>query len=317
MTIRTWGYWTRAKLEVLDKYLRAFARASKGVSDRVYLDAFAGEGSGVDRLTGEEFAGSARIALDVDDPPFTKLRYFELASHAAALEWRLRSEYATRDIVVYGGDCNDTIPRALDDLRDFRWAPTFAFLDPDGMELAWATIQKLADHKRGYRPERSTKPEFKVEMWMLFPSGGLIRTLALDPEKLRDADAERATRLFGTEAWRPIYDARRAGEIDCSEARDRYVNLMRWRLQEDLGYEWTHPLEIKNVMGNPIYHMILATDNQAGTDIMSDLYTDAARRIPQMREEALAQQRAFRQERLFEVAMEVEPYRYEPPWNPE
>ena len=184
------------------------------------------------------------------------------------------------------------------------------------MELAWSTLQALSDYKRGYRPEGSTKPEFKVEMWMLFPSGGLIRTLALDPEKLREVDAERATRLFGTDRWRLIYDARRSGEIQGAVARDRYVNLMRWRLENDLGYQWTHPLEIKNLKGNPIYHMILATDNAAGTKIMSDLYTDAAKRIPKMREEALVQQNPVQQERLFEMEMEVEPYRYEPPWSP-
>ena len=69
---RTWGYWTQAKLQILARYLQAFATASKGVSERVYLDAFAGEGLGIDRLTGEEFKGSARIALDVADPAFTR-----------------------------------------------------------------------------------------------------------------------------------------------------------------------------------------------------------------------------------------------------
>src|SRR3989454_8488297 len=54
------------------RYLQAFATASKGVSERVYLDAFAGEGLGIDRLTGEEFKGSARIASDVADPAFTQ-----------------------------------------------------------------------------------------------------------------------------------------------------------------------------------------------------------------------------------------------------
>ena len=69
---RTWGYWTQAKLQILARYLQAFATASKGVSERVYLDAFAGEGLGIDRLTGEEFKGSARIASDVADPAFTQ-----------------------------------------------------------------------------------------------------------------------------------------------------------------------------------------------------------------------------------------------------
>jgi three-Cys-motif partner protein len=313
---RTWGYWTRAKLEILDKYLRAFARASKGASERIYLDAFAGEGRGIDRLTGEEFQGLARIALEVEDPPFTKLRYFELPPHAAGLERRLHEEYPDRDVVVYPGDCNEAITEVLADLKDFKWAPTFAFLDPDGMELAWSTLEVLADHKKGYRPKGSDKLEYKVEMWMVFQSSGLIRTLALDPEKLRDADAHRATRLFGTGGWRAMYEGRREEDIDGATARAGYVNLMRWRLEQALGYEWTHPLEIKNLKGIPICHMILATDNPAGTNIMGDLYTEAARRIPKMREEALAEQSTFRQERLFEMELEVEAYTYDPPWDP-
>ncbi len=314
--MRTWGYWTRAKLEILQKYLKAFTRASKAVSEKVYLDAFAGEGSGVDRLTGEAFTGSARLAIEVDDPPFTKLRYFELGSQAEALESRLKADYPGRDVLVYGGDCNVTIPKALNDLKAFRWAPTFAFLDPDGMELAWSTLTALANHKRGYRPPGSSKRGNKVEMWMLFPSGGIIRTLALDPEKLKAEDGERATRLFGSESWRAIYEARRAQRIDGATAREAYVNLMRWRLEQDLDYGWTHPLEIKNLKGIPIYHMILATDNQAGTKIMSDLYTGAARRIPAMREEVLERQQSFQQDRLFDAVVEVEPYVYEPPWDP-
>jgi three-Cys-motif partner protein len=64
-TARPWGYWTRAKLAVLNDYLPAFLQAASGKSQEyVYLDAFAGEGRGVDRLTGEEFHGSSRIALE-------------------------------------------------------------------------------------------------------------------------------------------------------------------------------------------------------------------------------------------------------------
>lgn len=92
---------------------------------------------------------------------------------------------------------------------------------------------------------------------------------------------------------------------------------MRWRLENELGYQWTHRLEIKNLKGNPISQMILATDNAAGTKIMSDLYTDAARHIPKMRKDALVQQRAVRQERLLDMDVEVEPYHYDAPTNPE
>ena len=105
--------------------------------------------------------------------------YFEQESKARELERQFEAEYPDRDIKVYGGDCNAEIPKALHDLRELRWAPTFAFIDPDGMEFEWRTLEALADHKRGYRPMSSPKPEYKVELWLLFPTQGLVRTLAL------------------------------------------------------------------------------------------------------------------------------------------
>jgi three-Cys-motif partner protein len=313
---RTWGYWTQAKLKILAEYLSAFATAAKNQQERVYLDAFAGEGTGIDRLTGEQFEGSARIALEIPDPPFTRLSFFEIASRrATALERQLVADYPRRDITVYRGDCNDAITKALADLQGVRWAPTFAFIDPDGMELAWTTLQHLAEHKLGYRRTGDRKREYKVEIWMLFPSGGLMRTLQLRGS-VPDRDKSRATRLFGIDEWEAIHQLRRDNELSGAEARDEYVNLMRWRLEHVLGYRWTHPLEVKNLRGSPLYHMILATDNDAGTRIISNLYAKAASEIPRMRNEIVDRLRA--QERLFEVST-VSPsvtYEYEAPHGP-
>jgi three-Cys-motif partner protein len=313
---RSWGYWTRAKLEILAEYLGAFATASKGQPERVYLDAFAGEGAGLDRLTGEAFHGSARIALEAGARAgFTKFRFFELGRKAAELQARLRADYPERDIKVYEGDCNATIPTALADLHPLRWAPTFAFLDPDGMELAWETITALAEHKRGYRAAGSLKPEYKAELWMLFPTSGIVRTLALEAEKVSPADEARAGRLFGTDRWRPIYDLRVAGAISGADAREEYVNLMRWRLERDLGYRFTHPFELKNTRGATLYHMIFATDNDAGTRIMESIYNHAAQRVPAMQKEA--RDRARGQLSLdIDITASGEGYRYEPPWEP-
>lgn len=319
VTPRAWGYWTQAKLQMLADYLAGFATASKGQSERIYLDAFAGEGTGVNRLTGEEFPGSARIALNAGDRAgFTRFRYFELDKRRTReLEERLRADYPGRDIKVYPGDCNVAIPQALAELRQFNWAPTFAFLDPDGMELAWDTIVALADHKRGYRAAASSKPEYKVELWMLFPTSGIVRTLALDEAKVSGEDEARATRLFGCEQWRPIYELRAADEITAAEAREEYANLMRWRLENDLGYRFTHPFELKNTRGGTLYHMIFATDNDAGTRIMEAIYADAAKRIPEMLQEA--KDRARGQQALdlgIELSASAETYHYEPPWEP-
>lgn len=306
-TPRTWGYWTQAKLHILEQYLQAFTTASKNrATERVYLDAFAGEGRGIDRVTRQEFKGSARIALDVDNPPFTRLRYFELPDRARVLQDELIKEYPGRDVKVYAGDCNDTIPEALAELADVRWAPTFAFLDPDGMALRWGTLEHLADHRSG---------DHKVEIWMLFPTSGLLRTLSLKTPP-SEADTARATRLFGSDQWQAIFQARKAGRLDGAGARAAYRNLMRWRLEKVLGYQQTHPLEIRNLQGGPIYDMVFATDHQAGTRIMGHLYSRAADEIPQMRQ-AILDERAGAL-RLFEP--ETEPlgtYTYEAPIPPE
>jgi hypothetical protein len=76
-----------------------------------------------------------------------------------------------------------------------------------------------------------------------------------------------------------------SGDVTPAEAREEYVNLMRWRLQEVRGYKWTHPLEILNERGHSIYHMIFATDHEAGNRIMTSLYDAAATEVPAMRAE--------------------------------
>src|SRR4051794_4308272 len=106
---RPWGYWTEVKLEILGDYLDAFLTACQSQREVVYLDAFAGEGQGLSRVTGEVFQGSALRALEArghNGHHFTRLRYFERESKAGALEARLRADYPGRDIRVYGGDCN-------------------------------------------------------------------------------------------------------------------------------------------------------------------------------------------------------------------
>jgi three-Cys-motif partner protein len=277
---RPWGYWTQVKLQILSDYLNPFLTACQGQDEVVYLDAFAGEGEGISRVTGETFSGSAvraLVARSVNGHQFTRLRYFERETKAAALEDKLRADHPDRDIKVYGGDCNTRLRDALSDLADVRWAPTFAFVDPDGLEVDWNTLRLLASHKHGSK--------YKTELWLLFSSPAPMRVLGLN-KPMTDEAADQVTRLFGSEHWRPIHELRKAGILTAEEARNEFVNLMRWRLEQALGYQWTHPLLLKTEQGAPVYHMIFATDNAAGNKIMSSIYTNAASIIPDMAREA-------------------------------
>ncbi len=158
------------------------------------------------------------------------------------------------------------------------WAPTFAFIDPNGPDVHWSTIEALAKFKKAGRT--------KTEIWLLLAAGMFIRTLPTDGA-VREVDAAKLDHMYGTEQWRRIYEARVRGDLQPGDARDEYVNLMRWRLENVLGYQWTHPLEIFNERGHSIYHMVFATDHEVGNRIMTDLYGRAANEFPAMREAAL------------------------------
>lgn len=218
-------------------------------------------------------------------------------------------------IEVLAGDCNEQIPVALERLTHLRWAPTFAFVDPFGMEFRWATLRALADHKRGYR-RASDKPEYKIELWLLFPTSGVVRVLALDHARVLPSHERLATGLFGSEDWCAIHALRMSATISAAEAREEYVNLIRWRLVHELGYRRTHPLELKTADGRPLYHMVFATDNEAGDRIMSALYLRASATMPKMRREARDRQRGQTSLDLGGQLDQSEGYVHRPPWDP-
>ncbi|MYG99355.1 MAG: three-Cys-motif partner protein TcmP [Acidimicrobiaceae bacterium] len=276
---RTWGYWTRGKLDVLRDYLDAFTTTTKykAPSERIYLDLFAGETDNRDRITNEEIQSSAQIALSTSNPPFTRLRFFEVKDKARELESSLLAANPGRDIKVYGGDCNEKIVRALAELRAFAWAPTFAFIDPNGLEAKWCTLKRLSKFRTG---------KYKTELFLLFSPQMFSRILPTRGRDLRPEDEGTIDAVFGVGSWRHIYDRRLDKSLSGEQAREEYLNLMRWRLEADLGYKWTHPLELKNTRGSSLYFMIFATTNPAGHRIMGDLYDRAARQFPAMQAEA-------------------------------
>ena len=131
--MREWQYWTRNKLSILAGYLPAFnVASSKKSSERLYIDLMAGEPFNRDARTGEEFDGSARLALS-SSPPFTRIALCEMEQKAAALEEDLRARYPGRhDFKVYPGDCNETIGRVLADLGRVAVGSDFRLCGPAG-----------------------------------------------------------------------------------------------------------------------------------------------------------------------------------------
>lgn len=326
MAPRAWSWWSEHKLDILSDYLSAFTRACKKSSKTVYLDLFAGSPANISREHGHNIDGSPHRALRTD-PPFTTLRFFELPGKAEELERRLRAEYPGRDIRVYPGDCNETIGGALRELHasDAGWAPTFAFVDQQSTQIRWDTLRMLAQHRSGRK-----KGMTKVELWILCASGMIPRAISLNAEFMNARFAEQVDEMFGTTLWRDALKARKADLLTGEGFREELRNLMRWRLEHDLGYHSTQVFKVVNTSGHEIYDMVFATDHDAGQTIMRKLYGNAARQQEAMRRQALQHRRDRRDEEkglqhLFgaaEMSFSTEKlhpsklYVYEPPHEP-
>lgn len=272
---RGWSYWSRNKLEILQAYLPAFNVASTRSTERTYIDLMAGEPENFDRDTGKVFDGSARIALGAQ-PTFTRFAFGEQPPRSARLEVDLRARYAGAPFRVYAGDCNVTVDRMLSDLSDFRWAPTFAFLDQQAAELRWDTMAKLAEFRTG---------KHKTEQWILWSPAMIVKGVT---GTNGSAFADKVDDLYGTGRWRQILDARiNQGSIEAPVFRREMVNLLRWQFETQLGYQHTIriPMTMKN--NSDLYDMVFATDHVAGLRIMSHLYKMAAEREPKMKQEAI------------------------------
>lgn len=308
------GYWTEVKLQVLQKYVAGFNRAAQSAGATVYLDLFAGQLHNRRPDTGAEYLGSSGVAMGAD-PPFTKLVFWDLEPYAARLRRDLGVAYSGDSRwEVFGQDCNLGLDAGLRSVATLQWAPTFAFIDPKGLDVAWTTLERLSKWRRG---------KTKVELWILFPEPALARVLGLQGVRGKSS-ADRLSRLFGSDDWVAIHQRRRSGELSPGQMRAEFVNLLRWRLEHSLQYKRTHALALGNVSGQPVYTMVFATDHTAGSQIMGDVYQHAAvTEIPEMRAQAVGARERRREaehgiQTLFDVAPEVAAADYEhiEPWEP-
>jgi three-Cys-motif partner protein len=178
----------------------------------------------------------------------------------AALSARTQS-YGDR-ARAFNDDANKVVGNLL--ARVPRRAPAFAFLDPEGSELSWPTVQALAGNKQGASAN-------KIEQLILLPTDmGFIRLIPDYPEKV--------TAMYGHDRWPEIERRRRTDELSADEARTEYVRLYASGLR-DLGYATVLDRQIKKANGQPMYFLIFATDHSAGERIMDHCFDNVRLRV--------------------------------------
>ena len=246
---------------ILDAYLRAFAQACRKARGWYGLDLFAGGGLNWSEVRDGEINGSPLIALEAEAPPASLVVACEHDRKACKALAARTARYGDR-AEVFRDDANQAIARMLAPVD--KRAPAFAFLDPEGSELDWATIEAIADHKRSVNPN-------KIEQLILLPTDmGFIRLIPDYPEKV--------TGMYGHDRWQEIDERRRSGQLSADDARTEYVRLYAAGLKE-LGYATVLDRQITKANGQPMYFLIFATDHSAGEKIMDHCFNQVRMRV--------------------------------------
>ena len=195
------GEWTRLKLDILREYLNAYTTALKFQFQLLYLDAFAGTGE-ISARSGDPDArlfisGSAQIAIDTTDKPFSQLIFVEKDPERHEQLQQLARRHPNRAIRVENAEANTFLREFLSNLAPWRGWRGVLFLDPFATEVEWSTVEAVANSRF-------------LDLWILFPTYGISRMLPTSrrPENVSEEWANRLNRIYGGSRWRELYRLR-------------------------------------------------------------------------------------------------------------
>ncbi|MDY2637324.1 MAG: three-Cys-motif partner protein TcmP [Phascolarctobacterium sp.] len=164
------GDWTEKKLNIFEKYLRAYIMALKEQNfSKVYIDAFAGTGT-IYTKDGKLLDGSARIALS-SSPKFDKYFFVEQDYHKyLELKKMIREEFPELEhkVVCLRGDANELLNYIINRVN---WGSSrgLLFIDPYATQFDWSTLVNVSK-------------TYAIDVWYLFPFSALNRMLTRDGE---------------------------------------------------------------------------------------------------------------------------------------
>lgn len=261
------GPWTMIKLDLLARYLEFFSTALRHRPSpeqpftRIYIDAFAGTGE-CDINLGDglrsTIAGSAKIALDTL-PAFDRLHLIDFnPKHVAELRGLVASPGDIDRVSIYHQDANDALNEII---HKTQWRSTrgVLFLDPYGMTVRWATLQKVAATKA-------------LDVWYLFPLSAVYRQAAIDFNKVDEGKAAALDSVLGTTEWRTAFytESQQESLLDDGNSSARrtagpaeITSFVHARLCEIFKGWVSAPILLPERGGPPMFALFFAVSNPA------------------------------------------------------
>lgn len=245
---------TKAKHVILRKYLNAWLpKLTKWNGRVVVIDGFAGPGV---YSQGEE--GSPVIALKCFLEHSYKLqmkaevKYLFVEAdknRCASLHNVIRQTVLPKNasVTILNEQCETALGKALDylDQKKSNLAPTFAFIDPFGVNVPLDMITRLMAHP-------------KCEVLITFMLSALHRFIST-PEFEGPTD-----KLYGCKEWRAALELR-------GFERETYLRTLYQRqLEQVVGAEYVRFFTMKDTKNKTIYDLFFATNHPSGIDAMKD-----------------------------------------------
>ena len=141
------GEWSMEKYRLVGGYCDIFSTGMKAKWDQlVYIDLFAGAGYSRLKRSNKILYSSSLIALSLPYP-FTKYILCEKEpARFAALEERVRRDFADKNVELICGDSNEMVDRVFSAIPKYSTRNTvlsFCFVDPFSLNLKYSTIKAL------------------------------------------------------------------------------------------------------------------------------------------------------------------------------
>jgi three-Cys-motif partner protein len=246
--------YARYKLKALEIYLSITTTSmhQRPWSEMFFLDLQAGPGKNI--IGNDVILGSPLIALTLPHP-FTQYRFNEIDPVLVeALRTRTQASELANRVQIYQEDVNQVAYKVCDEIEHIdrrprtegKWSTlNVAFLDPEGLELQWSTVKRLATIK-------------KMDLIINFSTMGINRAVG---KKYTEA----MNNFFGNTDWQEISNI-----SDSTKRRRQYIDLylrqlrsLGYHVEEDPDLE-QHDMSMRNSRNAEVYSLIFASKHPLG-----------------------------------------------------
>jgi len=267
------GEWVKEKLFYVQSYVDVFETAMRNKSwrRRNYIDLFSGPGKCIIRGTNEYVLGSPLLALKTQHP-FTDYYFGDTEQeNIDCLRERSKDSAVHQNHIHYlTGDANQKAREVVSDIekadkvfiKGVGSCLNLAFLDPDGLELEWSTVETLGKMKT-------------MDLIVHYSQNGLTRNI----DRCFSINAEETVvdRFFGDRGWREIYKETISKKETIGVHR-ALIDYYKAKLAK-LGYVVINDQQqtvreplIRNTERNaPLYRLIFASKHPLGNKIWNDV----------------------------------------------